>query len=55
VLHGSSFDKSDEPDQLLSSIQEILTGVDCETLDTIFQEWMIRLQKIIDGNGEYVE
>jgi hypothetical protein len=30
-----------------------LECVDWETLDTGFQEWMIRLQKSIDGNGEY--
>jgi len=39
----------------LSAIQKILRGVDRETLDAVFQEWMIRLQKCIDGNGEYVE
>jgi hypothetical protein len=26
-----------------------------ETLDAVFQEWMIRLQNCIDENGEYVE
>jgi hypothetical protein len=44
VLQGSSFD---EPDELLSSIQAILRGVDRKTLDAIFQEWMIRLQKVL--------
>jgi hypothetical protein len=52
MLQESSFD---EPDELLSAIQEILKGVDCETLDAVFQEWMIRLQKCIDRNDEYVE
>jgi hypothetical protein len=52
VLQWSSFD---EPDKLLLAIQEILRGVDRETLDVVFQEWMIRLQKYIDGNDEYVE
>jgi hypothetical protein len=55
VFQGSSFDEPDELDELLSAIQEILRGVDCETLDALFQEWMIRWQKCIDGNGEYVE
>jgi hypothetical protein len=41
VLQGSSFD---EPDELLSAIEEMLRGVDRETLDAVFQEWMIRLQ-----------
>jgi hypothetical protein len=47
-----SFDESDE---LLSTMQDILREVDRETLDAVFQEWMIRLQKCIDGNGEYIE
>jgi hypothetical protein len=34
VLHGSSFD---EPDELLSVIQEILREIDSETLDAVFQ------------------
>jgi hypothetical protein len=55
MLQESSFDEPDELDGLLSAIQEILKGVDRETLDAVFQEWMIRLQKCIDGNGEYVE
>jgi hypothetical protein len=55
VLQGSSFDEPDESDELLSAIPEILSGVDRETLNAVFQEWMIRLQKCIDGNGEYVE
>jgi hypothetical protein len=58
VVQGSSFDKPAElaePDELLFVIQEILRGVDRQTLDAIFQKWMIRLQKCIDGNGEYVE
>jgi hypothetical protein len=52
MLQGSSFD---EPDELLSAIQKILSEVDCETLDEVFQKWMIRLQNCIDGNCEYVE
>jgi hypothetical protein len=52
VLQRNSFD---EPDELLSAIEEIMRGVDRETLDAVFHEWMTRLQKYIDGNGEYVE
>jgi hypothetical protein len=51
-FQGSSFD---EPDELLSAIQKMLKEVDRETLDAAFQEWMIRLQKCIDGNDDYVE
>jgi transposase len=52
MLHRSSFDELNE---LLSVIQKFLSEVDRETLDVVFQKWMIRLQKCIDGNGEYVE
>jgi hypothetical protein len=52
VLQESSFDESDE---LLSDIQEMLTGIDRQTLDAVFQEWRIGLQNFIDGNSEYVE
>jgi hypothetical protein len=48
----SSFDK---PDERLSVIHEIRRGVDRETLDAVFHEWMTRLQNCIDGNSEYVE
>jgi hypothetical protein len=41
VFQGSSFD---EPYELLSTIQEILRGVDRATLDVAFQESIIRLQ-----------
>jgi hypothetical protein len=43
VLQEGSFDECDE---LLSAIQDIFIGVDRETLDGVFQEWMIRLAKI---------
>jgi hypothetical protein len=52
VLQRSSFDESEE---LLSAIQEILRRLDRGDFGCIFQEWMIRLQKCIDGNGEYAE
>jgi hypothetical protein len=52
MFQGSSLDESHE---LLFAIQGMLKGVDRETLDAVFQEWMIRLQKYIDGNGQYVE
>jgi hypothetical protein len=39
----------------MSAIQEILREVDRETLEAVFQEWIIRSQNHIDGNGEYIE
>jgi hypothetical protein len=55
MLQGSSFDEFDEPDEILSAIQKILWPLDPGTVDAVFQQWMIQLQKCIDGNGEYVE
>jgi hypothetical protein len=55
MLRGSSFDERDKSDELLSTIPEILSGVDTETLDAIFKKWMIRLQQCIDGNRECAE
>jgi hypothetical protein len=52
VPQGSSFG---QPHELLSATEEILKGAGCETLDAVFQEWMIRLQKHIDGNSEDLE
>jgi hypothetical protein len=52
MFQRSSFDELDE---LLSALQEMLRGVDHETLNAAFQERMIRMQNCIDGNGEYVE
>jgi hypothetical protein len=43
VLQGGSFD---EPDELLSGIQDPLREPDHETLDAVFQEWTIRLETI---------
>jgi hypothetical protein len=47
MLAGDSFDELDE---LVSATHEILRRVDRETLNAVFQEWMIRLQKCIDEN-----
>jgi hypothetical protein len=52
VLQRSSFGEIGE---LFSALQEILRGADRETLDAVNQEWMIRLPKCIDRNGEYDE
>jgi hypothetical protein len=52
MLQGDSFD---EPDEVLSAIQKIFSGVDRESLDAMFQAWMIRLQRSNNGNGQYVE
>jgi hypothetical protein len=55
VLQGSSFNEPDEANELLSAIHKILKEVDRETLDAVFQEGLMRLQKCTNGNGEYIE
>jgi hypothetical protein len=55
VVQRSSFGEPDESHEVLSAIQDILRKIDHETLDAVFQEWIIRLQTYSDRNGEYVE
>jgi hypothetical protein len=32
-------------------VGEILTGLSIEMIETVFVDWMNRLQRLIDGNG----
>jgi hypothetical protein len=41
-------------DELYEVMVEILTGVSIEMIETVFVDWMNRLQRLIDGNGDYV-
>jgi hypothetical protein len=43
--------ESNEEDELYEVVDEILTGL---SIETVFVEWMNRLQRLIDGNGDYV-
>jgi hypothetical protein len=52
VLQVNSFDEHDE---FLFAIQAKLMRLDRVALDAVFQEWMIRLQKCVHGNGEYIK
>jgi len=40
---------------LLSEVKRILAEFPAEKLSSVFDEWMDRLQKCVDLNGEYVE
>jgi histone-lysine N-methyltransferase SETMAR len=51
-LAGNAFADADE---LLDAVQRILEGIEKATLQAVFLEWMERLEKCIDTNGEYVE
>jgi hypothetical protein len=33
---------------------EILTGLSVQMIETVFVDWMNRLQRLPDGNGDYV-
>jgi hypothetical protein len=41
-------------DELHEIVDEILTGLSIEMIETVFVDWMNRLQRLIDGNGDYV-
>ena len=51
-LSGTSFDEGEE---LLSAIVEILDSIEKATLNRVFIEWMERLRRCLDINGDYVE
>jgi hypothetical protein len=35
-------------------VEEILTDLSIEIVETVFVDWMNRLQGLTDGNGDYV-
>jgi hypothetical protein len=41
-------------DKLYEVMDEILTGLSIEMIETVFVNWMNRLQRLIDGNDDYV-
>jgi hypothetical protein len=41
-------------DELHEVVDEILTGLSIETIETVFVDWMNRFQREINGNGDYV-
>jgi hypothetical protein len=41
-------------DELHEVVDEILTSISIETIKTVFVNSMDRLQRLIDGNGNYV-
>jgi hypothetical protein len=45
---------AESPSELLIRIRVILSDIPRETLNAVFLEWMERLRKCIDINGEYV-
>jgi hypothetical protein len=47
--------RAETPSELLVRIRVILAEIPRETLNTVFPEWMERLQKCVQVDGEYVE
>jgi hypothetical protein len=41
-------------DELYEVVDEISTGLSIEMIETVFVDWMNRLQCLIDENGDYV-
>jgi hypothetical protein len=40
--------------ELYEVVDETLTGFSIKMIETIFADWMNRLQRLIDGNGDYI-
>jgi hypothetical protein len=40
--------------ELYKGVDDIWTGLSIEMIETVFADWMNRLQHLIDGNGDYV-
>jgi hypothetical protein len=41
-------------DELSEVVDEILTSLSIEMIETVFVDWINRLQSLIDGNSDYV-
>jgi hypothetical protein len=46
--------RAETPSELLVRIRVILAEIARETLNAVFLEWMERLQKCVQADGEYV-
>jgi histone-lysine N-methyltransferase SETMAR len=40
--------------ELYEVVNDILTGFSIKIIETVFVDWMNRLRRLIDGNGDYV-
>jgi hypothetical protein len=41
-------------EELFEVLDETLTGLSIEMVETVFVDWTNRLQRLIDGNGDYI-
>jgi hypothetical protein len=53
-LERREYSGEDELYELYEVVDEILTGLSIKMIETVFVDWMNRLQRLIDGNGDYV-
>jgi hypothetical protein len=44
----------DDENQYFESLQAILSGLDHEELNIVFQAWVLRVQEVSECNGSYV-
>jgi histone-lysine N-methyltransferase SETMAR len=40
-------------EELLDAINEVVTGIELETLTAVFEHWMERLAQVSENNGDY--
>jgi hypothetical protein len=40
-------------EELLDAISEVVAGIELETLTTVFEPWMERLEWVSKNNGDY--
>jgi histone-lysine N-methyltransferase SETMAR len=51
ALIGAAF----ADNELLQGVMEVLNEISREELEAVFEEWLLRLDRRIQQNGEYVE
>jgi hypothetical protein len=44
-----------DDDELLQGVIEVLNGSSQEEPEAVFEEWLLRLDRCIQQNGEYIE
>jgi iron only hydrogenase large subunit-like protein len=51
-LNGAEFEDKHER---LDGVMEVLNGITRDELESVFEEWVARLNACIQGGGDYVE
>jgi hypothetical protein len=44
-----------DEDEFLQGVMEVFNGISREELEAVFEEWLLRLDRCIQQNGEYGE